>query len=164
VKADVRDGTAITRAVREASPKRVFHLPAQASVARSGRDPGFDAAVNVGKTVNLLEAARCAGADVVGHEDGHELGPRSPHSGIQRASEPATLVDDQIHARVTQDIAQQVLEARPLSVLDDHQRVPVRRRLVHVGAEGRAQKARVVEPSGAAGWSGGATSASAASV
>jgi UDP-glucose 4-epimerase len=43
----------------------VFHLAAQADVATSVERPAFDAAVNVVGTVNVLEAARAAGAAVV---------------------------------------------------------------------------------------------------
>jgi len=43
----------------------VFHLAAQADVRVSVERPGYDAAVNVLGTVNVLEAARAAGAKVV---------------------------------------------------------------------------------------------------
>ena len=43
----------------------VFHLAAQADVGTSVERPAFDAAVNVVGTVNVLEAARAAGAAVV---------------------------------------------------------------------------------------------------
>jgi UDP-glucose 4-epimerase len=43
----------------------VFHLAAQADVATSVERPAFDATVNVVGTVNVLEAARAAGASVV---------------------------------------------------------------------------------------------------
>ena len=43
----------------------VFHLAAQADVGTSMLRPGFDAHVNVVGTVNVLEAARQAGAQVV---------------------------------------------------------------------------------------------------
>ena len=43
----------------------VFHLAAQADVGTSMERPGFDAQVNVVGTVNTLEAARVAGAEVV---------------------------------------------------------------------------------------------------
>jgi UDP-glucose 4-epimerase len=43
----------------------VFHLAAQADVGTSMERPGFDAEVNVVGTVNTLEAARAAGAEVV---------------------------------------------------------------------------------------------------
>lgn len=43
----------------------VFHLAAQADVGTSMERPGFDAEVNVVGTVNTLEAARAAGAEIV---------------------------------------------------------------------------------------------------
>ena len=43
----------------------VFHLAAQADVGTSMERPGFDSEVNVVGTVNVLEAARAAGAHVV---------------------------------------------------------------------------------------------------
>jgi UDP-glucose 4-epimerase len=43
----------------------VFHLAAQADVSTSVAQAAFDAQVNVVGTVNVLEAARAAGADVV---------------------------------------------------------------------------------------------------
>jgi UDP-glucose 4-epimerase len=43
----------------------VYHLAAQADVGTSMERPGFDAAVNVVGTVNALEAARAAGAQLV---------------------------------------------------------------------------------------------------
>jgi UDP-glucose 4-epimerase len=43
----------------------VFHLAAQADVNTSVQKPGYDASVNVLGTVNVLEAARRAGAKVV---------------------------------------------------------------------------------------------------
>src|SRR2546430_9239479 len=50
------------RLLREWRPDAVFHLAAQADVTRSVADPDFDAQVNHAGTVNLLEAARAAGA------------------------------------------------------------------------------------------------------
>ena len=43
----------------------VFHLAAQADVGTSMQRPAFDAQVNVVGTINTLEAARAAGAEVV---------------------------------------------------------------------------------------------------
>src|SRR5256885_5678361 len=60
--ADVRDGGAMRRLLREWRPDVVFHLAAQADVGGSVADPDFDAQVNHGGTVNVLEAARAAGA------------------------------------------------------------------------------------------------------
>ena len=45
----------------EERPEAVFHLAAQIDVRRAVADPAFDAAVNVGGTAVMLEAARAAG-------------------------------------------------------------------------------------------------------
>ncbi|WP_217913921.1 NAD-dependent epimerase/dehydratase family protein [Miltoncostaea marina] len=62
---DIRDATALAAAVAEARPATIFHLAAQADVRKALEDPGHDAAVNVIGTINVLEAARAAGARVV---------------------------------------------------------------------------------------------------
>jgi UDP-glucose 4-epimerase len=58
VELDIRDGAALTALATERRPERVFHLAAQIDVRKSIEDPAFDAAVNVGGTANVLEAAR----------------------------------------------------------------------------------------------------------
>jgi UDP-glucose 4-epimerase len=57
---DIRDGTRVAELVAAAAPDVVFHLAAQIDVRRAVADPGFDADVNVGGTINVLEAARRA--------------------------------------------------------------------------------------------------------
>ncbi len=59
---DIRDGGALARLAAERRPESVFHLAAQIDVRKSLEDPAFDAAVNVGGTANLLDAARAAGS------------------------------------------------------------------------------------------------------
>ena len=59
---DVVDAPALRAAFEAERPDVVFHLAAQIDVRRSVADPGFDARVNVEGTVNVLEAARAAGA------------------------------------------------------------------------------------------------------
>jgi UDP-glucose 4-epimerase len=61
VELDVREGEALARLAAERRPERVFHLAAQIDVRKSLSDPFFDAAVNVGGTANVLEAARGCG-------------------------------------------------------------------------------------------------------
>ena len=56
--ADIRDVTALTKAMRVASPEIVFHLAAQPLVRYSYAAPVETFAVNVMGTVNLLEAVR----------------------------------------------------------------------------------------------------------
>jgi UDP-glucose 4-epimerase len=63
VELDVRDAAAVAEAAGAAQPEATFHLAAQIDVRRSVADPAFDAAVNVGGTANVLEAARTAGAE-----------------------------------------------------------------------------------------------------
>jgi UDP-glucose 4-epimerase len=58
---DIRDGEALARLAAERRPETVFHLAAQIDVRKSIEDPAFDAAVNVGGTANVLEAARAGG-------------------------------------------------------------------------------------------------------
>ena len=59
--ADVSDAAAIAEIMAEAAPDIVFHLAAQIDVRRAVVDPAFDARVNIGGTVAVLEAARSAG-------------------------------------------------------------------------------------------------------
>src|SRR5919199_1429561 len=59
--ADVRDSHRVAALVEAARPDVIFHLAAQIDVRRAVADPAFDAAVNVGGTINVLEAARRAG-------------------------------------------------------------------------------------------------------
>jgi UDP-glucose 4-epimerase len=62
VELDIRDAAALTALAAERGPQTVFHLAAQIDVRKSLEDPAFDAAVNVGGTANVLEAARAAGS------------------------------------------------------------------------------------------------------
>ena len=62
---DITDRAALDRVVDEARPDAVFHLGAQSSVTVSVTDPQRDCAVNVGGTLNVLEAAGRHGAPVV---------------------------------------------------------------------------------------------------
>jgi UDP-glucose 4-epimerase len=61
VELDVREADALAEAVAARRPEVVFHLAAQIDVRKSLADPAFDAAINVGGTANVLEAARGAG-------------------------------------------------------------------------------------------------------
>jgi len=58
---DVRDAERVTALVAASAPDAIFHLAAQIDVRRAVADPAFDAGVNVGGTINVLEAARRAG-------------------------------------------------------------------------------------------------------
>ena len=56
------DRAAVDAAFEAHRPELVYHLAAQIDVRRSVEDPAFDLAVNVGGTINLLDAAQRAGA------------------------------------------------------------------------------------------------------
>ncbi|MEA2411294.1 MAG: CDP-glucose 4,6-dehydratase [Thermoleophilaceae bacterium] len=62
VEGDVADAGAVAEAVRGCDPEVVLHLAAQPIVRRSYREPGETFAANVTGTVNVLDAARAAGA------------------------------------------------------------------------------------------------------
>ena len=62
---DITDRDALVRAVGEAIPEVVYHLAAQADVGGSWANPIDTVRVNVEGTVNLLDAARLAGAQRV---------------------------------------------------------------------------------------------------
>jgi len=57
---DVRDPRAVTKAVYSAT--EIYHFAAQVAVTTSVSDPRCDFEVNVGGTLNILEAARSSGA------------------------------------------------------------------------------------------------------
>jgi CDP-glucose 4,6-dehydratase len=63
--ADMRDAAAVRDALSQARPEVVLHLAAQPMVRRSLRDPAMTYEVNVMGTVNVLEAVRHAGEDVL---------------------------------------------------------------------------------------------------
>lgn len=58
--ADITSGDA-ARLIRESRYDAICHLAAQIDVRKSVADPAFDAAVNVGGTLNLVEAVRQSG-------------------------------------------------------------------------------------------------------
>jgi UDP-glucose 4-epimerase len=72
VRADIRD-TGTAAALREWRPHAVCHLAAQMSVSRSVREPLLDADVNVRGALNVLSAARDAGARLVFTSSGGAL-------------------------------------------------------------------------------------------
>ncbi len=63
--ADIGDADGLAAIVEQARPEVICHLAAQIDVRLSVTAPARDAAVNVVGTVNVLEAARAAGARVV---------------------------------------------------------------------------------------------------
>jgi len=77
LRADLLDAAAVRAAVARVRPDRVFHLAAEASVARSWEAPDAVIAANVSGTLNLLEAVRleAPGAAVLVACSGEEYGP-----------------------------------------------------------------------------------------
>jgi UDP-glucose 4-epimerase len=61
--ASITDGAAMTALLAQERPRAIFHLAAQIDVRRAVDDPAYDAAVNVGGTAVMLEAARAAGVE-----------------------------------------------------------------------------------------------------
>jgi UDP-glucose 4-epimerase len=59
--ADIREGENLKRLFTASRPDIVFHLAAQIDVRKSIEDPVWDSSINVGGTINVLEAARGAG-------------------------------------------------------------------------------------------------------
>ena len=62
---DIRDAAAVARVASESSAVAIFHMAAQADVRKAIEDPAFDADVNIGGTLSVLEAARINGARVM---------------------------------------------------------------------------------------------------
>ncbi len=62
---DIRDLAGVARVARSSRATTIFHLAAQADVRRALEEPTFDADVNIGGTLSVLEAARAVGARVV---------------------------------------------------------------------------------------------------
>jgi UDP-glucose 4-epimerase len=76
---DITDRGALDVVVDAAEPEAIFHLAAQSSVTVSVADPQRDCAINVGGTLNVLEAATRHGAPVVFTSTGGALyGNRAP--------------------------------------------------------------------------------------
>ncbi|MBO0823725.1 MAG: NAD-dependent epimerase/dehydratase family protein, partial [Actinobacteria bacterium] len=64
-KLSVADAAAVAAATEEFGPQLICHLAAQVDVRASVSNPADDALVNVVGTVNVLEAARAVGAQVI---------------------------------------------------------------------------------------------------
>lgn len=61
IERSITDRDALDAVMADLRPDIVFHLAAQIDVRRSVADPAYDAEVNVGGTINLLESARLHG-------------------------------------------------------------------------------------------------------
>ena len=102
VEMDVRDQAAVIELAERVEPDAIFHLAAQIDVRRSAEDPALDAQINVGGTINVLEAARRTGARVVNSSTGgaiygegriipapedHPVAPEAPYGQSKFAAE-----------------------------------------------------------------------------
>lgn len=93
---DLGDGAALRAVLARLRPDRVFHLAAEASVARSWEAPAEVVTANVRSTLNLLEAVRaeapearvlvaCSGEEYgpprrLPVDEDHPLSPRNPYA------------------------------------------------------------------------------------
>ncbi len=100
---DVRDADAVGEALAAARPEVVFHMAAQIDVRHSVDNPDADAAVNVLGTINVLGAARRAGArrlvntstggglygdaELLPTPEGHPIVPLAPYGQSKLAAE-----------------------------------------------------------------------------
>jgi UDP-glucose 4-epimerase len=101
--ADIREGERLAGLVEAFAPAVIFHLAAQIDVRRAVADPAFDAQVNVGGTINVLEAARRAGvprvvnsstggaiygdAEAIPTPEDHRAAPMAPYGQSKLAAE-----------------------------------------------------------------------------
>ena len=97
--ADLRDRDAARAVVARVRPDWIFHLAAEASVARSWRDPRRTIHDNVETTLNVLEAAGRARVLVAGSgeiygppaslpvTEDHELRPQNPYAVSKAAAD-----------------------------------------------------------------------------
>jgi UDP-glucose 4-epimerase len=58
---DIRDAAGVSALIEQVKPDAIFHFAAQIDVRRSIADPAWDSTINVGGTINILEAARVHG-------------------------------------------------------------------------------------------------------
>lgn len=65
IELDIVDRERVAAVVEECKPETVFHLAAQSSVVVSVENPGRDCEVNVGGTLNVVDAANKRGVPVV---------------------------------------------------------------------------------------------------
>ena len=122
--ADVRDAETLNGVFERVQPELVFHLAAQALVRRSYGDPKSTFDVNVGGSVNVLEAVRATPSVrsaiyvtsdkcyrnkewVWGYRENDELGGSDPYSASKAAAELvfAAYVDSFFRSRQALGIA-----------------------------------------------------------
>jgi UDP-glucose 4-epimerase len=114
---DIRDGELVASLLASERPEVVFHLAAQIDVRVSTAQPSFDAEVNVMGTINMLEAARRAGArrfvyastggaiygetDVVPTPEGTEIRSEAPYGQAKFAGEGYLSLWQRLHGLST---------------------------------------------------------------
>src|SRR4051812_26205405 len=102
VELDITDDRALIDLFDRVRPEVVFHLAAQIDVRKSTADPAYDARVNVGGTINVLEAARqtevrrvvntstrgavYGGGKIIPPPQDHPGAPPAPHRPAQLAA------------------------------------------------------------------------------
>ena len=111
--ADIRDAGRLATVVERLRPSTIFHLAAQADVRVSVTDPAADALVNVIGTINVLQAARVAGARVVFASTGGAIygadatrptdeqaaaEPEAPYGTAKLCGEEYLLLFNRLHA------------------------------------------------------------------
>jgi UDP-glucose 4-epimerase len=114
---DVRDVEALGRVIADCQTEVIFHLAAQIDVRRSVSDPAYDADVNVGGMIKLLEAARggnvrrvvysSTGGAIYGEADQHPtaedapIRPISPYGQSKYAAEGYLRLYQRLHGLST---------------------------------------------------------------
>jgi UDP-glucose 4-epimerase len=114
---DITDGPALVELFERVRPEAVFHMAAQIDVRKSAADPAFDALVNVGGTINVLEAARRAevrrvvntstGGAVYGEgkiipaPEDHPVAPEAPYGQSKYAAEGYMDLFHRLHGMST---------------------------------------------------------------
>ena len=82
---DIRDAGRLRDVVGSSRPDIVFHLAAQIDVRKSVADPAWDATINVGGTINLLEAARQGRVPAAARAQAHRRGAAQHARLLSRA-------------------------------------------------------------------------------
>ncbi|MGH2843533.1 MAG: GDP-mannose 4,6-dehydratase, partial [Solirubrobacteraceae bacterium] len=114
---DVRDGAGVMRVFEEVRPQLVFHLAAQIDVRVSVARPAVDADINVLGTINVLAAARAAGAarvintstggglygdaDLLPTPESYDIRPMAPYGQSKLAAESYCELYTRLHGLPT---------------------------------------------------------------
>jgi UDP-glucose 4-epimerase len=117
VELDIRDAEAVVDLFERVRPDAVFHMAAQIDVRHSTADPAYDAQVNVGGTINVLEAARrtdvrrvvntSTGGAVYGEgkiipaPEDHPVAPEAPYGQSKFAAEGYCELFHRLHGMST---------------------------------------------------------------